>query len=69
MSITASLHRQNLGSLAYLWIGDREYVTTSTSEAHALMSRRGNVEFVRRTWSGSTSVEEFTITPRPKEDA
>jgi hypothetical protein len=68
MSINASIHRQNLGSLAYVWVGDTEHVTGSTSEAHALMNRRGNVEFVRRTWHGSTSVEEFIITPRHRED-
>ncbi len=62
--IRAEIHRPNLGSLAYFWIGDREYVASSTSEAHALLNRRGIVEHVRTTRSGQTSVEEYRITRR-----
>jgi hypothetical protein len=61
-AIRAEIHRPNLGSLAYVWIGDREYVAGNTHEAHALMKRRGTVTFVGR----SGSVEHYTIT---KEEA
>ena len=53
----ASITRPNLGSLAYVWIGNREYVVASTTEAHNLMNRKGQVIFIGR--SGST--EHYTI--------
>ena len=53
----ASITRPNLGSLAYVWIGNREYVTATTSEAHDLMNKKGTVTFVSR--SGKT--EHYTI--------
>ena len=53
----ASITRPNLGSLAYVWIGDKEHVVATTSEAHDLMIKRGKVTFIRR--SGST--EYYTI--------
>jgi hypothetical protein len=56
--IRAEIHRPNFGSLAYVWVGDREYVAATTSEAHALLKRRGNVTFVGRTGN----VEHYTIT-------
>lgn len=60
--IRAEIHRPNLGSLAYVWIGDREYVVGLTSEAHALMSRRGIVQHHETIRSGGGSVERYTIT-------
>ncbi len=60
--IRAEIHRPNLGSLAYVWIGDREYVTASTSRAHALVNRRGRVEHVETMRSGGGMVEVYTIT-------
>lgn len=59
--IIAELHRPNLGSAAYLWIGGRERLYSTTSEAHAAMSRRGNVVFVERVVSGDSSVERYII--------
>jgi hypothetical protein len=41
-----------LGSLAYVWIGNTEHVVGTTSEAHDLMNKKGNVTFISR--SGST---------------
>jgi hypothetical protein len=64
--IRAEIHRPNLGSLAYVWIGDREYVAASTSQAHALLNRRGRVEHVETITSGGGMVEVYTIT---KEEA
>jgi hypothetical protein len=58
----AEIHRPNLGSLAYVWIADREYVVGLTSEAHALMSRRGIVQHLETIRSGGGSVERYTIT-------
>lgn len=63
-AIRAEIHRPNLGSLAYVWIGDREYVAATTSEAHALLNRRGDVTHLRTTRHGSSSVEEYRITRR-----
>ena len=60
--IRAEIHRPNLGSLAYVWIGDREYVAASTSQAHALLNRRGSVEHVETMRSGGGMVEVYTIT-------
>lgn len=60
--IRAEIHRPNLGSLAYVWIGDREYVAASTSQAHALLNRRGTVEHVETMRSGGGMVEVYTIT-------
>ena len=60
--IRAEIHRPNLGSLAYVWIGDREYVAATTSEAHALMTRRGRVEHIGTIRSGGSSVEQYVIT-------
>jgi hypothetical protein len=48
----ASITRPNLGSLAYVWIGDREHIVATTSEAHDLMNKKGRVTFIGR--SGST---------------
>jgi hypothetical protein len=48
----ASITRPNLGSLAYVWIGNTEHVVGATSEAHDLMNKKGNVTFISR--SGST---------------
>ena len=64
--IRAEIHRPNLGSLAYVWIGDREYVAASTSQAHALLNRRGTVEHIETMRSGGGMVEVYTIT---KEEA
>ena len=61
----ASIHRPNLGSLAYVWIGDREYVTASTSEAHNLLARRGHVTMTGRTTSNGSSVEHYIIERHP----
>ena len=60
--IRAEIHRPNLGSLAYVWIGDREFVATSTSQAHAIMNRRGHVEHVETIMAGGGMVERYTIT-------
>jgi len=60
--IRAEIHRPNLGSLAYVWIGDREYVAASTSQAHALLNRRGTVEHVETITSGGGMVERYIIT-------
>lgn len=62
--ISAEIHRPNLGSLAYVWIGDREYVAATTSKAHAAMNRRGTVVFVERIVSGDSSVERYIIERR-----
>lgn len=63
--IAAEIHRPDLGSLAYVWIGNREYVTASTSEAHDLMRRRGVVHYHGRTIApGGGSVETYTIERR-----
>lgn len=60
--IRAEIHRPDLGSLAYVWIGDHEYVTSSTSEAHNLMRRRGKVTYHGRTLTScGGSVETYTI--------
>jgi hypothetical protein len=48
----ASITRPNLGSLAYVWIGDHEHIVATTSEAHDLMNKKGKVIFISR--SGST---------------
>lgn len=66
-AIRAEIHRPNLGSLAYVWIGDREYVAASTSEAHALLNRRGIVTHIETMRSGGGSVETYTITRRRDE--
>jgi len=64
-TITAEIHRPDFGSLAYVWIGDHEYVTSSTSEAHALMRRRGLITYHSRTLTtGGGSVERYTITKK-----
>ena len=60
--IRAEIHRPNLGSLAYVWIGDREYVAASTSQAHALLNRRGIVEHLETIMSGGGMVERYIIT-------
>ena len=60
--IRAEIHRPNLGSLAYVWIGDREYVAASTSQAHALLNRRGHVEHVETITTGGSMVERYIIT-------
>lgn len=60
--IRAEIHRPNLGSLAYVWIGDREYVAASTSQAHALLNRRGRVEHVETITTGGSMVERYIIT-------
>lgn len=60
--IRAEIHRPNLGSLAYVWIADREYVVGLTSEAHALMNRRGIVQHHETIRSSGESVERYTIT-------
>ena len=62
MTIRAEIHRPNLGSLAYVWIGDREFVRATTSEAHALMRRRGRVEHVDTLQNGGGTVERYIIT-------
>jgi len=48
----ASITRPNLGSLAYVWIGNTEHVVATTSEAHDLMNKKGKVTFIKR--SGHT---------------
>ena len=48
----ASITRPNMGSLAYVWIGDKEHVVGTTSEAHHLMNKKGSVTFISR--SGQT---------------
>lgn len=48
----ASITRPNLGSLAYVWIGNHEHIVGTTSEAHTLMNRKGKVLFINR--SGNT---------------
>ncbi|NBV49528.1 MAG: hypothetical protein EBR95_10945 [Verrucomicrobia bacterium] len=65
--IRAEIHRPNLGSLAYVWIGDREYVAASTSQAHALLNRRGRVEHVDTLQNGGGTVERYIITKQEKE--
>ena len=60
--IRAEIHRPNLGSLAYVWIGDREYVAASTSQAHALLNRRGRVKHVETLQNGGGTVERYIIT-------
>ena len=60
--IRAEIHRPNLGSLAYVWIGDREFVATSTSQAHAIMNRRGHVKHIETIMAGGGMVERYTIT-------
>ena len=62
MMIRAEIHRPNLGSLAYVWVGDREFVATSTSQAHAILNRRGDVEHVETIMAGGGMVERYTIT-------
>ena len=59
--IRAEIHRPNLGSLAYVWIGNIEYVVGTTSEAHTLLNRRGRVEHIETIRSGGT-VEVYNIT-------
>lgn len=61
--ITATITRPNLGSLAYIWIGDNEYVAATTSEAHAILNRRGHVTFTHRDAYG---VEHYTIERKTK---
>lgn len=61
----ATIHRPNLGSLAYVWIGDHEYVTTTTSEAHALLRRHGTPTHHRTTRHDGSSVEHYTIERTP----
>jgi hypothetical protein len=65
--IRAEIHRPNFGSLAYVWVGDREYVAASTSQAHAILNRHGHVQHVRTTTHDGTSVEEYLITRRGDE--
>jgi len=60
--IRAEIHRPNLGSLAYVWVGDREFVRATTSEAHALLKRRGKVEHVETIMTGGGTVERYIIT-------
>ena len=60
--IPAEIHRPNLGSLAYVWIGDREYVAATTSQAHALLNRRGKVDHLETIMTGGGTVERYTIT-------
>ena len=60
--IRAEIHRPNLGSLAYVWVGDREFVRVTTSEAHALLNRRGKVEHVETIMAGGGTVERYIIT-------
>ncbi len=65
--IRAEIHRPNLGSLAYVWIGDCEYVAASTSQAHALLNRRGRVEHVETITGGGGTVERYIITKQEEE--
>ena len=60
--IRAEIHRPNLGSLAYVWIGAPEFVRATTSEAHALMRRRGRVEHIDTLQNGGGTVERYIIT-------
>lgn len=61
----ATIHRPNLGSLAYVWIGDREHVTGATSEAHALLRRHGTPIHTHTTRHGGESVEHYIIERNP----
>ena len=60
----ATITRPNLGSYAYIWIGNTEHTAATTSEAHALLNRRGTVTYTHRT--GNT--EHYIITPRNQQD-
>lgn len=63
--IQATITRPDFGSLAYVWIGDTEHVTSCTSEAHALMNKRGDVTYVGRTGiPGAGMTEHYVITRR-----
>ena len=60
--IRAEIHRPNLGSLAYVWIGNREFVRATTSDAHKLLRSRGAVTHIETIRNGQTSVERYIIT-------
>ena len=63
--IQATITRPDFGSLAYVWIGDKEYVTSSTSEAHALMRRHGEVTYVGKSGKpGAGMTEQYVIVRR-----
>lgn len=64
--IQATITRPNFGSLAYVWIGDTEYVASCTSEAHALMNRRGDVTYVGRTGMPGASLTEHYVIKRKR---
>ena len=60
--MNAAIHRVDMGSLAHVWIGDHEHIVGTTSEAHALMARKGRVEFVdRHRHANGSSVENYVI--------
>ncbi len=59
----ASIHRPNRGSAAYVWINNNEHVCATTSEAHALLRRRGNPIQIAYRQTAGTSITEFVIEP------
>lgn len=61
-TVSASITRPNLGSLAYVWIGDKQYVAATTSEAHAILRKRGDVRFMH--YSGRTEYYEIDVRGR-----
>ena len=65
--IRAEIHRPNLGSLAYVWIGSQEFVRGSTSDAHKLLRSRGAVTHIETIRNGQTSVERYIITKQEGE--
>jgi N-formylglutamate amidohydrolase len=64
VSIAASIHRTDMGSHASVKIGDQEYETSTTSEAHNIMSSKGRVTYIaRKRYAGGSSVEHYKIHP------
>lgn len=66
--ITATVHRPNMGSLSYVWIGNTEHVCGTTSDVFALLRRRGTPIQTGYTQSHGGSVTSFIIEPRTGSD-
>ena len=59
--IEATLTRPDLGSLAYVTIGDKRWTFPCTAQAHELMRKHGEVTYVRRSHGNDGSTEHYLI--------